>query len=203
MSDAVRVGGTSAEVIRDLFTMHFYPRSDKLSVLDLTYGLGVWWRWDWSGRVELTRNSLHGEGELHLDYTKAVPLARRSFDVVCFDPPFAAMGPSKKMPGYRERYGGTRGPGLKSVMDVRRGLIAGIKNATLLARMGVIVKTQNVIESGENWDNVHLAEDTLGGVGWRTEDWAYMVPEGGRPQPEGRRELHLRNRPSVFIVARP
>ena len=199
---AVQLGGNSSDAIRDIFAVHFPPRSGKYSVLDLTFGHGKWWNWDWNEALTLKANDLNVGG---LDFrfdVRAPPVGLPKFDVVCFDPPFSAMGPSKTLKGFRENYGAVRGPDLKNVMDVRLLLCSGIQTAVRLARLGVIVKTQDVVESGENNSHVYFAEKFIGEAGWEVVDKKYLAVQS-RPQPPGRRTLHFRSRPSVFLVGKP
>lgn len=70
---------TNGELIRRIAPQYLYGAD---GVLDVTYGLGGWWtryRPD-----DLVAHDLKTDG---VDF-RALPEARRSIDVVCFDPPY-------------------------------------------------------------------------------------------------------------------
>ncbi len=213
--ETLHPGPTSAEVIRDIFAMHF-PPSRSYQVIDLTYGKGTFWKWDYkSAGVLLLTNDLYvsapnqwPDQHLALDFCDFTGGTDRGVEVVVFDPPFSAMGPaSDGQNEHSERYGAARhqGHGIKNVYDIRELLVGGIKEACRIATRGVIVKTQDVVESGRYHDNVGLAGETICEAGWWVEDKVELFTSR-RPQPDaarGAKVKHFRNRPSYFIVAYP
>ena len=211
-SEALRTSGTSADVVRDIFAMHF-PGAE--SVLDLTYGRGTFWRWDWRSRFNLQANDAYAElpaPDVMLAVSRwnvtAFDLDHpewHKFDVVVLDPPFTANGPQKGTDRHQDRYGSTRdlNGAPQNIHDVWNVLQSGIIVACRLARHGVIVKTQDVIESGRYHDSETAAIWTLRCNRFRVEDKVRLLV-GRRPQPDIARKAkvrHFRDRPSVFIVA--
>src|SRR3990167_5943131 len=207
---ALHEGPTSAAIVRDVTALHF---PDVASVLHLTYGRGSFWRWDWRPRgLVLWGSDLHvapPEADsqfmpLRWDFER-VALDRAEwhlFDLVIFDPPFSAMGPaSKHGNAHSERYGAARAMNgaPQNIVDVERMLGLGIVTATSLARHGVVVKTQAVIESGLYHNSPHLATLVLERSGFEIVDEVFFCP-ARRPQPPERSVKHFRNRPSIFIV---
>lgn len=221
----VHIGPSSAEVMRDLWDMHFPYRVNGYDVLDLTYGSGTFWKGitlDAAG-IRLTKNDRYvGDDDvLRFDYEQ-FPFPDDSFDVVVFDPPFTANGPGA---GHNDRYRATRGQegAPNNVGDVRLSMLLGLGEACRLARESVIVKVQDVVESGKLHLHAAMVEMLLddqielrgvlpeGGAldmplntGWGVED--YVLLNGPRrPQPDTQRGAtvrHFRNRPSAFVVAR-
>lgn len=222
--EAVRTTGTSADVMHDLFALHLGPIDRPLTALDLTWGKGSFWRrWLDLWAVRLTRNDLHvSDAEYHHDF-KRTPWPERSFDVVVFDPPFTANGPSRD--GRQKRYGSDRSVAgaPQRAQAVRDMLEAGLREAMRLARYALIVKTQDVTESQRVWWNADAAcrmleadrppfaryDEAAGGKRvkltgyWQVEDKVWLR-SARAPQPDrerGTAPQRMRNRPSVFIYA--
>lgn len=211
--EALRTEGTSAEIISDIFEMHF---PNAVTVYDATYGKGTFWRWDWQSRgLALTAADLISTPDSveimkmdrfypKRDFTEPIP---GSYDVIVFDPPFTANGPNRD-DSFQERYGADRSmPGApQNIEDVRFLLMAGIREVCNVRKsIGVIVKTQSVIESGKFYDNEYLAAQQLFYHGWNVVDRIYFRG-ARRPQPDAARcatVKHFRNRPSVFLIAKP
>src|SRR3990167_9192399 len=116
----------SSQAIEQIFALHF---ESAKSVLDLTFGQGGFWNWNWralglalTGADKLVPDKLDKDMDfVKYDLREGSPVAPRSFDLVVLDPPFAAMGPPSvklgaKMP---KRYGSLRSPdGVKSYRDI-------------------------------------------------------------------------------------
>ena len=215
-NEVLHPGPTSAEVIRDIFHLHFNePEERRVTVLDLTWGKGTFWKWNWPLSVySLTANDLYTArpedsaiGWREWDFTK-VPCSMPNWDVVVFDPPHSAMGPdSQGQNQHSESYGSGRhqGRGLKGIQQVQELLKGGVKEACRLATIGIIIKTRDVVESGKLHRNAWLAEFALACHGWRVKD-EVMPMLHGRPQPDEERGAtvrHFRNRPSKYLVAVP
>jgi len=213
-NEVLHPGPTSAEVIRDIFRLHFHvSRGDMpLDVLDLTWGKGTFWKWDWRGHgIRLTANDLYVDEPADpvywrkWDFTR-VPCAMPNWRVVVFDPPHSAMGPdSGGQNAHSEDYGSGRhqGHGIKNVKDIQELLKGGIAEACRLARLGIIVKTKDVVENGKLHRNSWIAESALASHGWRVKD-EVMPRLHGRPQPDearGATVRHFRNRPSKYLIA--
>lgn len=212
MSDLVlHPGPTSAEVIQDIFRVHFPgPRT----VLDLTFGKGIMWKkWDWRGQgIVLTANDLYAENPhwpdvewRKWDFTNARS-GMPNWNVVLLDPPHSAMGPdSQGNNAHSETYGAGRhqGRGLKGYLEVERLLSRGTREACRLAIDGVIIKTRDVVEGGVLRRSTFTAETVMKERGWRVKD--EITPTlHGRPQPDKARGItkisHFRQRPSSYLV---
>jgi len=186
----------SAPVVRDIFAMRF-PKAAQ--VLDLTYGLGTFWKWDYP--FGLHKNDWVTEADTHHDFTN-YPSAY--YDVVAFDPPFSAIGPPSDDNGdWSARYGASRQQGgPQNIKEVVAYTLAGIQSAMSVAHQGIIVKTQRVVESGKLHDVPHAVKVEIYSRGWQVTDHVYLhAPR--RPQPSGRKVNNFRNVLSEFIVATP
>lgn len=209
-------GSTSAQVIEDIFTIHGRP---GMRVLDLTWGRGTFWSWTWEqAQVELYGADLYTKPSPEdlehltgwvpeLDCRDAPHLfGAKTFDVVVFDPPFSAIGPSSdKGEGDEEwskRYGSSRvDGGPKNYDQVAELAVAGVQAACELAKELVIVKCQAVTESSLYRDTPFLVKETMLKSGWHCEDQVSLYNHK-RPQPPGRRVLHFRSVLSQFIIGR-
>ena len=203
----------SADIIERIFVTHF---ANVESMLDATYGLGRFWKWDWrSMGFTLTGNDLYGpeptgasapDAFTRMDFTRWPDTAEwHHVDVVLFDPPFTAQGPNKDASQrHNDNYGSTRDlPGApQNIRGVELLLVEGIKQCASIARKGLIVKTQPVVESGVLHSSDVLAANTIVQAGFDIVEWILFSPPR-RPQPPGRRVTGLGGRPSMFLVAVP
>lgn len=197
-------GATSAECVKSFFDLHI---GEADSVIDLTYGSGTFWKWDWEERVNwLVRNDRHVEMFVNQcnDDFRATRWQSRHFDVVVFDPPFTANGPSKE--GHQKRYGADRSMdgAPQNIHEVRSLLASGLIEAMRLSKKWVLVKTQNVIESGRLHDSEGLVRSLFLHFGFRIVDYRLYAAHR-RAQPDearGATPKHFRERPSVFFLAK-
>ena len=198
---------TSADIIERIFAEHFVGVE---SVLDATYGLGRFWKWDWRAMgFTLSGNDLYGpeptglDAFTRMDFTDWPDVAEwHHVDVVILDPPFTAQGPDSKGHSHNDDYGSTRTlPGApQNIRDVERLLVNGIKQCAAIAKVGLIVKTQPVVESGILHSSDTLAANTIVKAGFNIVEWIPFSPPR-RAQPKGRRVTGLGGRPSMFLVA--
>ena len=103
--ETLHPGPTSGDVIRDIFAIH---RPQGGITLDLTYGAGVFWKWDYrAAGVELLTNDINPaiDADTWIDFIDAADILA-PVDVVVFDPPFTANGPSALR--HQDRYGAHR-----------------------------------------------------------------------------------------------
>ena len=82
---------TNAELVRDVFALHVPDRA-AVTVMDVTYGAGVWWRI--VGEPDI-RHGLRTHNPRHYDDGvdfRALPEDDASIDVIAYDPPYVATG---------------------------------------------------------------------------------------------------------------
>tara|TARA_R110000765_G_scaffold237482_1_gene340142 strand:- start:76 stop:711 length:636 start_codon:yes stop_codon:yes gene_type:complete len=197
--ETIHRGHSSAEVIEQIFK----DMPPAPEVLDLTWGNGTFWKWEYEAvNLLLVTNDLHTGSDLHRDFTD-MEMDDRLYTTVVFDPPFTAQGPNKKAEErHNDRYGATRdlNGAPQNIHDVHRLLRGGIKEACRIARDYVIVKTQDVVESGKLHGSVNLAMNEIVANNFNIIETIRFFPQR-RPQPNGRRVTGLGGQPSVFIVA--
>ena len=202
----------SSDIIERIFLTHFLYVD---SVLDATWGLGRFWKWDWQRHdLALSGNDLYApeptvnvpDAFTRMDFTCWPDVAEwHHVDVVVFDPPFTAQGPNKDADQrHNDDYGSTRDlPGApQNIRDVERLLVDGIKQCAAIAKVGLVVKTQPVVESGILHSSDTLAANTIVSAGFNIVEWIPFSPPR-RAQPPGRRVTGLGGRPSMFLVAVP
>jgi hypothetical protein len=176
---------TNAHLIEDVAKLGYLDGS----VLDLTPGLGVWWkRWK---PEKLTLN--------HDDFRSTGWFAD-SFDAVAYDPPYKLNG--TPTPGVDARYGVHIPTPWEDRINLMR---AGLDEAIRLAKPGghVLMKCQDQVSSGKvRWQTVWFTNAAT--MSKRTElvDRFDMLGTT-RPQPmAGRRQCHAHGRPSTLLVFR-
>lgn len=106
------------------------------SVLDVTFGRGMWWK-------RFTPSSFVTH-DLELDGVdfRDLPHADDTFDAVCFDPPYvarhgAAPAVSRRDQSFRDRYGLTES---RSNSESRALIVAGLGECARVSRRWVLVK---------------------------------------------------------------
>lgn len=168
-----------------------YLQSDWRT-LDATYGRGIFWqRWK---PDSLVTNDWRPElgADHHCDF-RSLPWPDAHFDAVVFDPPYKLNGtPTRSVD---ERYG-VHEP--TRWQDRHRMILAGIAECARVAGQVLLVKCQDQVVSGRVRWQTRLFADEMECHGFGLEDALHMV--GGRPQPEGRRQVHARRNYSTLLV---
>ena len=197
--------GTVVEWIFSQYILGTIPET-PITVLDLTFGNGTFWDWDHDEKdVVIVGNDAYAEdpGITHQEDFQSTKFIDQCACVVVFDPPFTAGGTSNKgNPRHLQHYGALRSiaGGPKNIYEVQALLRGGIREACRLSRSYVIVKTQDVVESGVLHGSVNLALNTIKKSGFDILLQVRFLPHR-RPQPKKRRVTGLGNQPSVFILA--
>lgn len=151
------------------------------SVLDVTYGRGVWWR-----RFKPEQFTYH---DLALDGVdcRELPYEASTFDTVCFDPPYiptrGAHTASPKLKGrFRASYGLMQPRTAREVEDL---VSRGLAEAARVTRQWVLAKTCDYAENGHVFKLGHVSAIAAGeAAGLRVHDLivhhAGVGPGGGR-----------------------
>lgn len=184
---------SNAELILAAHKLGFIP--DGALVLDATWHKGLWWRRYHPER--LVRNSLSvGSPDLRFDFRRP-PFAPATFDVVAYDPPYKLNGTPDK--DVDERYGVEVPTPWQERMELICAGFMGL--APLVKRNGfLLAKVQDQVCSGKvRWQTKLLWEV---GRGYGLELVDELHKQGGRVQPEGRRQLHARHGHSTLMVFR-
>lgn len=173
-----------------------YLRKD-LVTLDSTWGRGVWWKY-WRPTI-LVGHDIKIDG---VDF-RDLPYDDRAFEAVCFDPDYKLNGTPD--PGTDERYGTDVA---KRWQDRMKDMADGfVENARVLGyadgKVGgvMLAKCMDQVCSGSvRWQTDMFTE--LGERCGLTKIDRFDLLGGGRPQPEGRRQVTATYRPSTLLVFR-
>lgn len=140
--------GTNADLIAGIAPLYLAG-----SVLDVTYGRGMWWK--------RHRPDPFGFHDLALDGIdfRHLPHADRSWDTVCFDPPYvprhgADDATHVRDQDFRHRYGLDES---RSSTELRALLHDGLTEVTRVARTWVLVKCNDYT----NGRQLHLGHVTM------------------------------------------
>lgn len=184
----------NAELMRDCMTLGYITGA----VLDMTYGLGRFWR---LVRPEhLVTNDLDAStgAQWHLDFTNLIKLCcwGDTFDTVVFDPPYKLNGTGGSHPS-DAGYGVANSDSVEQRMEL---IFAGLDEANrVCAPKGhVLVKCQDQVVSGRKVWQTWLITDAGQSLGLRLVDMLHV--QSYRPQPAGRRQLHSRGDYSTLLV---
>jgi hypothetical protein len=119
-----------------------------------------------------------------------------SFDAVVFDPPYKLAG-TPASPGMDSAYGTTE---YRTRGEMISALVGGIAEGSRLTRRWLLVKAQDQVSSGQVRWLTQVVTDTARALELRQVDSFHL--RGGRPQPEGRRQVHSRRNYSTLLVFR-
>lgn len=131
------ITGTNADLIAKIAPYYL----QGLTVMDVTYGGGGWWkRYEPPG---LIRHDL----ALGTDFRR-LPEADNSVDVVCFDPPYtpAGGGPTTLEAGeFRDRFG--LSDGYRSQIELDALISDGLAECARVARRWILVKCNDYVNA--------------------------------------------------------
>jgi hypothetical protein len=130
--------GTNADLIRQIAPLYLTG-----SVLDVTYGEGGWWR---SFRPEgLVAHDLHKlDG---IDF-RDLPHPDRSFDTVCFDPPYIPQGGTSNGGAGEDRYRKSFGLVQRSEAVLWDLIGGGLRECARVSRGFLLVKCMDFVNGG-------------------------------------------------------
>lgn len=135
------MASTSAEAMHRITEVLF---ADARSALDLTYGLGGFWKFP-HPTIEVVGLDLDPARGLDLvaDY-RSTGLPDASFDLVAFDPPYISNPSHSGTSVMASRFGS-----FANVRELEESVRAGTREAWRLCRLGIVVKVQNHMHGGK------------------------------------------------------
>lgn len=160
-------------------------------VLDLTYGDGAFWS---EYRPEnLVTNDLYKSADYAHDF-RLTPFTSNFFDTVVFDPPYKLAGTPAS--GDMDEAFGT--DITRTRAEVYALLVGGLAEASRLTGKWLLVKTMDMVSSGQVRWQADIATDVMGALEFRKVD-SFLL-KGGRPQPEGRKQVRARRNYSTLLA---
>jgi hypothetical protein len=195
MSEVRAIGDrtNNAELMHDCMKLGYLDGY----VLDMTYGLGRFWRIVRPLRMVTNDLDRATDAVVHRDFT-CLPFRSNAFGSVVFDPPYKLNGTGGSHPS-------DKGYGVADSLSVEsrmRLIFDGItEGARVLAPGGhLLVKCQDQVVSGHKVWQTHLVGLQGRRVGLDLVDMLHV--QSYRPQPAGRRQLHSRGDYSTLLVFR-
>lgn len=190
MTPAVHNWSTNGHLIADVAALYL---SEHDSVLDVTYGLGLFWT-KWQPKLLQKSDIFPRQADVRGWDFRSLPVSDSSYDVVVFDPPYKLNGtPSSEAD---ERYGvdvpTTPADRLKLMRD-------GLQECCRVARRLTLVKCQDQVVSGHICWQTDMMTETAAGCGFQKVDRFDMIGHC-RPQPPGRPQQHAYGRGSTLLV---
>lgn len=195
---------TNGDLIADVARLHL---TDDMVTLDATYGRGIWWQ-QWRPH-RLHTLDLVTDAEVRGDF-RCLPFADDTFDLVAYDPPYAAHGgrATSTTKDYNERYGRHLAP--MSAAGTQQLIDDGLTEALRVTRPGglVLVKCASYVWSGKLWPGRQLTASHAFAAGAAIVDEFTHVgrirPQPPRTRADGQpvRQHHARQNTSTLYVLR-
>jgi hypothetical protein len=191
--------GDNGDLFPDALALYSQP-GDR--ILDMTWGLGVFWKNVDQSCYDLVRNDIDpARGDVHFDF-RHVDFPSESFHVVVFDPPYASRVGTKIKASIGGRYNNNQ-PHLKTVEDMMRFYHDGMVEANRLLEVGGIlfVKCQDEIASSKQHRNhISIRQDALE-IGFIDED-LFVLIQKVTPTMRHTYQYHARKNNSFLWVFR-
>jgi tRNA G10 N-methylase Trm11 len=169
------------------------------SILDPTYGKGVWWK-NWRPTGLIARSNLT---EPEFDF-RATEYENNTFDAIAYDPPYVCIG-GRKTTGVEDRlygkYGLMDAPKTPAALQllINDGLT---EMARIVKPKGfILVKCQDYVSSNKLWIGTHWTLDHALKLDLEVVDRFEHITSP-RPQPPGRGQVHARRNLSTMLVFR-
>lgn len=184
---------TNAGLIDEAYTMGYIGER----VLDLTYGDGAFWEGaclDGDTKIRsVWTNDLFKPADYCYDF-RCTEFNSAEFDTVVFDPPYKLAGTPAS--GAMDDAFGTDIE--RSRPEVYALLVGGLAECSRISKKWVLVKTMDQVSSGQVRWQTDIASDVMRALEFRKVDSLHLT--GGRPQPAGRRQVHVRRNFSSLLV---
>ena len=192
MKDIEVIGGwnTNADMIADVAQLGFFHGD----VLDLTFGMGGFWK-VWRP-VALETND-NGDEKTEASWNedfRATHWNSRSFGTVVFDPPYKMQG-KPSSPDMDRRFGTEKRRTRNEILTL---LVGGVAEAARLSDEILMVKCMDQVNAGKVRWMTDVATDVARACEFRKI--TQFIFQGGRAQPDGTTQKHPRNAHSTLLV---
>lgn len=179
---------SNAELIEQVARLGYITATDL--TLDPTHGRGVWWK-TWRPKRLVCHDKYKGPACDGVDF-RELPHPDDYFDVVAYDPPYAAHGgrDTSTLVDFNDRYGRRDVP--MSAEGVQQLINDGLREVQRVVRKGgrVLCKCQDYVWSGALWEGTTLTRNfAVDELGFEVLDRFEHVTTP-RPQPGGRTRTH-------------
>lgn len=186
------VHGDNSDLIKTVASL--YAVDPDISIADVTYGKGVFWKK--CQHLDVTGSDLITTPERPYDF-RDLPYEDKSFDIVVLDPPYI-HSPGDHMTDSRYQNAHTTGGFLYGdIMELYRG---GMAQALRVARKQVWVKCKDQVQAGQQcWAHVDMHHEAkkLGMIG---RDLFILIPKARTPSGRWTVQHHARKPMSYLWV---
>lgn len=193
--------GDNADLFAEVSRIYF-KENDK--ILDMTYGLGVFYRRINCNQFQITKNDIDPQrGDIHYDF-RNIPIQDNTFDIIVLDPPYAGRSGSP-IKGSIDRgyniYSRSFEQGIfghEAVIDMYK---AGLIEANRLVKPKglIMVKTQDEIMGGVQRRSHIEIFDFAKQLGLIDED-LFVLVQNGTPTMRHDYQLHARKNNSFLWI---
>ena len=189
---------TNGHLILDAYRIGYLKDTD--TILDPTYGKGVWWQ-QWRPQNLVTRSNVEDPS---FDFRRT-EFSEGQFDAIAYDPPYVSVGgrATSNQKDMYDHYGLLNAP--KTPLELQWLINDGLTEMYRIVKPGgiVLVKCQDYISGGKMFLGTHFTLTHAIKLGFLVIDrWEHVGR--GRPQPSGRRQVHARrNLSTLFVFKKP
>lgn len=170
-------------------------------ILDMTWGLGVFWKNIDCSKYDLVKNDLDkSRGDIHFDF-RNMPHEDKSFDVIIFDPPYASRSSNKN--SFVGSLYNNANHHLNTVEDVLKFYLDGMQESKRLLKNGgiLMVKCMDEISGGKQKRNhISIWKSALD-LGFIDED-LFVLVQNKTPVMRHDHQFHARKNNSYLWVFR-
>lgn len=186
------VHGDNSDLIKAVASL--YVKDNDLTIADVTYGKGVFWRK--CQHLNVTGSDLVTVPERPYDF-RDLPYQDQSFDVVVLDPPYV-HSPGDHMTNSRyQNAETTKGFLYDDILELYR---QGMKEALRVARRQVWVKCKDQVQAGQQcWAHIDILNEATK-LGMKGRDLFTLLPKARTPNGRWTIQHHARKPMSYLWV---
>jgi DNA modification methylase len=188
--------GNNSDLFKDVLSLY---AKDNDKILDMTYGLGTFWKKTDVSKYQLICNDLDSKrGNAHFDF-RNMPYEDKSFDIIVLDPPYGNRSSNKN--GFVASLYNNDFHNLNTIEDILNFYIDGMKEShRLLDKNGyLMVKCMDEISGGKQKRNhISIWQEALN-IGFEDED-LFILVQNNVPVMRHDYQLHARKNNSFLWI---